>query len=263
MTTQTRKFIQSLLPEGSAWAPQKGGDYDKFLDAYAQNVDNPKQFLEQLAYIRDPLRTPLLDELEIEFGVTKNDNLTELQRRTYLNSLIFTNQGNGTAEDLQARLQEAGFPVQIHVNDPAVDPNIFVDQIFKMQAGGLNAYAGREDAFARRVGGELIVNGDQFKQVPIWSAVAGSNVSFSGNQSMYAGSSIGIETVKIEYEVPTNPADWPFIFFIGGDATRDGSGFLTEIERVVLSNNIRNEFLQILLKYKPLYTWGVSLVDFV
>lgn len=263
MSDLTKKILISLLPPGSAWVPSSGGDYDKLLDAFAENVDNPREFISQLSAIRDPLTTPLLDELEKEFGVTKNENLTEEQRRNYLNSLVFPSEENGTDDDLQSRLQSAGFDVQVHVNDPATDPAILLENSFQMVAGGANAYAGRQDAYARRVGGELIVNGDQFLQVPNYIAAAGNQNIVAGNQNAAAGVFDGINLEKIEYKIPTDPADWPLIFYVGGDVTRDMNGFITSLETVILPIEIREEFLQLILKYKPLHTWAVSTVNFV
>lgn len=262
MSDFTKKIITSLLPKGSAWRPEVAGDFDKYLEGQAVTLEDPITFLKTLADIRNPLKTPLLDELEIEFGVTKNENLTEQERREFLTSFIVQRGGNGTADDLEFRLNQAGFPVQIHANDPAINPAVIIDQQFKMVAGGSNAYAGREDAFARRVGGELIVNGDQFEQRPNYTAIAGGANAFAGNASFVAGTFDGLVLVKIVYNTPEDPDSWAFVFFIGGDVVRDMNGFIETIERVVLPLEVREEFLQILLKYKPLYTWGVSVVDF-
>lgn len=262
MNELTRKFVNSLLPSGCAWNPVVDGDLDKFLQATADNIENPKEILSKLAYIRDPLRTPVLDELEIEYGVTRNENLTEEQRRVYLNSVAFPSRGTGRLEDLERRLLEAGFPVSIHSNDPSIDPMIITNNAFNLFSSGPNAFAGREDAFARRIGGEVIVNGDQFTQTPVWLSVSSSQGMFAGSSGAIAGRSDGVSLEKIEYEVPRNAGSWPLVFFIGGDATRDSNGFITSIDRVLLADDNRNEFIQLLLKYKPLHTWAVSLVDF-
>ncbi len=263
MSKLTKNTLISLLPPGSAWNPVKGGDFDNFLEAFADSIDNPKDFLARLSDIRNPLTTPLLDELEIEFGVTKNTNLTEVERRQYLNSLIFPSDENGTDDDLQSRLQGAGFNVQVHTNDPATDPAILLDNSFQMVAGGGNAYAGRPDAYARRVGGELIVNGDQYIQRPNYIAAAGNQNIVAGNQNANAGVFDGLILIEIQYRIPTDPGDWPLLFYLGGDVTRDGGGFITALETVILPIEIREEFLQLVLKYKPLHTWAISTVNFI
>lgn len=263
MSDFTRKIITSLLPPGTAWEPAIESDFDKFLDGKALNYDDIKNFIDKLSSLRDPLETSLLDELEIEYGVTKNDNFTDAQRRQYLNSLVFSTKENGTPDDLEKRLQDAGFPVQIHSNDPATNPKILLNENYQMIAGGPNAYAGREDAFARRIGGELIVNGDQFQQKPNYISVAGSANAFAGNTNFKAGMFNELIKLKIEYDIPEDPNSWPFMFYIGGNVTRDINGFIIDLERVILPLSVKNEFLTILLKYKPLYTWGISVVDFI
>lgn len=263
MSVFTRKIINALMPEGIVWTPKFDGDLDKYLDGQSDNYDSILAFLRQLSKIRDPLTTPLLEELEREYGLSKNDSLTEDERRAFLQSFVFNSEDSGTPEDLERRLQDAGFDVFVYANDPAQDPAVILDQAFQMVAGGPNAYAGRADAFAKREGGELIVNGDKFKQVPDYITVANGGTAFAGNASFKAGVFNSIRSVKIEYVIPTDPGDWPLLFFIGGAVTRDIDGKIIGIEKVLQPKELRNEFLKIILRYKPLYTWGVSVVDFI
>jgi len=263
MSEFTRQILDSLLPSGAVWSPKFEGDLDKYLDGQADNYDPILTFLRSLSEIRNPSTTPLLEELEREYGLAKNDSLTEAQRRAFLESFIFGAEDSGTPEDLERRLQDAGFDVFVYANDPAQDPLVILDQAFRMVAGGSNAFAGRQDAFARRQGGELIVNGDKFKQVPDYLTTAGGPNSSAGNSSFIAGKFDEVTSVKIEYVVPSNPGDWPLIFFIGGPATFDIDGKILAIENIIQPAELRNEFLKIILRYKPLYTWGVSVVDFV
>lgn len=262
MSKLTRDVLNSLLPKGSVWTPFTNSDLDKFLEGQADNYDQVLNRILDLSNIRNPELTPILEELEREYGISKNESLTEAQRRAFLNSYIFGSQGNGTPDDMEQRLQDAGFDVQVHTNDPAQDPQVILDQQFKMYAGGPNAYAGRPDAFARRVGGELIVNGDKYRQSPMYKSVAGGSSAYAGNASMFAGSFEETETLKIEYPVPTNPADWPLLWYVGGDATRDIDGKITSIEQILQPEELRNEFLKIILRYKPLHTWCISVVEF-
>lgn len=262
MSLFTKKIILSLLPKGAIWNPAIGNDFDKFIEAYATNVDAVREILSKLSMIRDPLRTQFLDELEKEYGVLKNDSFTEAKRRSYLKAYITSGSGNGTVDDLQDIFTEAGFDVFVYQNDPAIDPDILISKQFKMVAGGFNAYAGRDDAFARLIGGELIVNGDQFIERPDYTVVANSQYAYAGNQNFVAGVFEDLVKIKIEYQVPTNPSDWPFVFFIGGQATFDIDGKITAIERAVVPLQQRNEFLNLIYRYKPLFTWAVSLVDF-
>lgn len=257
-----KDVITATMPKGAVWTPVIQGDFDKFLDGQADSHVDIYEFLSLLSKIRDPQNTPFLKDLEKEYGITGNESLTEQQRRDYLESIISRSQENGTPEELQRRLQEAGFDVQVHANDPANDPQVILDQVFRMVAGGSTAYAGNEQAIASRVGGELIVNGDKFRQVPNYIVQAGNSFAFAGHQDFLAGRFDGLSRKKIVYQVPTDPADWPLLFFIGGDATKDIDGKIIKVDVIEQPIELRSEFLKIVLKYKPLHTWAISVVDF-
>lgn len=261
MSGFTLRMIKSLLPSGPAWRAKSGGDMDNYLKAQADNYDSTLLFLKSLSKVRDPLSTPLLEELEREYGISKNASLTEAQRRSFLASIVTRSKENGSPEELQRRLQEGGFDVQVHPNDPAIDPIIILDA-FGITAGSSKAFAGNAAAFCKRGGAELIVNGDKFRTVNNYIAVAGGPNASAGNTGFVAGIFDGVLTEKIEYQSPSNPKDWPLIFFIGGDATKDGDK-ITSVETVFESKSLRNEYLKIILKYKPLHVWAVSTVNFV
>lgn len=265
MSDLTRKIMNSILPKGVAWNPAIGLDFDNYLEADASTYDELIDFLNKLAFIRNPLTCPieLLGELEVEYGVSFNALLTEDQRRNYLASIVFAKGENGERDTLEDRLNQAGFPVQVHSNDPAIDPQIIRDNNWAAWCDGPTAFCGHEDAYCRRIGGELIVNGDKFKQVPNYIAVCGQEDMVCGNDFAICGAADGINLFKIDYNTPTNPKAWPFVFFIGGDVTRDGMGFITDIERIILPEESRQEFIKIVLKYKPIYTWALSVVDFI
>lgn len=262
MSDLTRRILDSLFPKGAAWTPRADGFYDKYLDAQAENIDPVVDFLGLLSKIRDPQKTFLLEELERESGTSKNSSLTEQQRRDFLSSIISRSEENGTPEELQRKLQDGGFDVQVHSNDPATNPLVILDA-FGMTCGSANAFAGNEMAFAKRGGAELIVNGDKFKKVPNYTVVCGGANAYAGRPDFVAGVFDGLLTEKIEYSSPTKSGDWPFIFFIGGDAIKDIDGKIVSIETIFEPKELRNEFLKIILKYKPLYTWVVSTVNFI
>ncbi len=265
MSELTRQIIDSILPKGVAWDVAVGLDFDKYLEGDAENYDDIIDFLSKLAFIRNPFTTPieLLGELEIEYGVSFNSSLTEEQRRSFLASIVFAKDENGERDTLEDRLNQAGFPVQVHQNDKAIDPEIIRDNNFSAFCGNESSVCGNETAFCQRIGGELIVNGDRFKQVPLFTTVCGNPDAVCGNETALCGASSGLVLFKIDYNTPTDPANFPFVFFIGGDATKDGQGFITDIERIILPPEARKEFIKIVLKYKPIYTWALSVVDFM
>jgi hypothetical protein len=260
MSDLMRSVIDTIWPRGSAWNPAPAEDLDKLLDGSAENWEIIRLYLKELSEIRNPATTPFLADLEKEFGVFTNPDLTEQQRRDQLTPVVYNRSSNGGLDNLQNALDVAGFDVQVHSNSPAVDPAIFLDQDFQMVAAGFNSYAGRSDAFAGKVGGELLVNGEIFTTRKIVTSVAGN---------LYAGASHGageyedLERTEITYNIPTDPGDWPLVFFVGGDATRDGSGALTEIQLADVPLIQEQAFKRIILKYKPIHSWAGLIINFV
>jgi hypothetical protein len=251
-----KQLLLASLPEGSAWTPKVGGKLDLVYDAIGEILDEMNTNFERARYVRDPEKTDLLEDLERDYGILTNELLTEAVRRASLNAK--KNQGRSTAaaDYVQSILQGAGFDVQVHRNDPPVDPAIFLNQAFQMVAGGGNAYAGRPDAFAARIGGDLLVNGGLFTYSTAYAAQAGGATTVAGNSEAVAGYFESLQKDPVVYEIPTDPDKWGFVFFVGGDATRNVSGELTDIEAAQVPSERRDEFNTIILSLKPLFTWA-------
>jgi len=258
MSNQTRAMLDSIWPEGAIWSPAPDDDLDKLLDGIANNWDYPRDFLAQLADIRNPHKTTFLSDLERDFGVLTNNSLTEAQKRAGLSPLVYNRDSNGSDDRLQMALDDAGFTVQVHSNSPAVDPSLFIDQDFQVVLGGGNAYLGRADAFMGVLGGEWLVNGDQFSIGQEYTSQMGQ--SYLGDVGL--GEYTDVDRTKKIYTTPTDPDSWPFCFFVGGDATRNGSGELTEILQADIPSEQQAEFKRIILKYKPIFTWAGLIVNY-
>jgi hypothetical protein len=256
------------LPKGAAWEPKPGGNFDKNLDGIGEIIKLICTRMQNARYVRDPNKTFVLDDLEREFGILKNPAFTEAERRMVLDAKLNQAPGGGTADDLQDALDRAGFNLLVHKNDPAVDPALFLTQNFQMVAGGDNAYAGYTldginiDAYMGLLGGELLVNGSVFDQFPAYTMQAGGTFAYANNGNAVAGRFDSLTKVPIEYPVPTDSNDFPFVFFVGGAATRDGSGFLTDIEQGFVPTEREDELKRIILSIKPLYTWCGLIVTF-
>ena len=260
MGSLMRSVIDAIIPEGSAWNVAPDEDWDKLYNGIAANWEEIRVFLDDVKSVRDPAFTSFLSDLEREFGVFTNPILTEQQRRDQLSPIVFNRSSNGGIDNLEDALQAAGFDVQVHSNSPAVDPALFLDQDFQMVAAGGNAFAGRADAFAGKIGGELLVNGEIFRTRKIITAVAGTFYSGDGTT---AGEYDDLERIGITYDIPTDTGDWPLVFFIGGDATRDGNGELTEIQLADVPLSQESEFKRLILKYKPIHSWAGLIIDFI
>lgn len=201
----SRDVLNALLPEGSFWTPAQDDDYDKLLEGIAENSEAVKDDLSTLADIRNPLKTTVLDDLERDYGVVYPVGATETQRRQALKGFMFNRNTNGAYDQLQDKLQEAGFDVTVIPNYPVIDPRLYYDEEYYQE-------------------GELIVN--EFERTTI-------------------------------YDIPVNPAYWPLIFFIGKSVTRDEYGNIIEIEHIDVSDGRRQAMKQLILKFKPLHSWGL------
>lgn len=265
--TISRSTLNALLPEGAFWQPAAESDYDLLIEGIASNTEVNYQVLKQLACIRCPESTPMLDDLELEYGIIPAILATEAERRSRLEAFIYRRAGSGAWDLLQSKLREAGFTdVYVHPNDPAVDPNIFLAQAFNMVCGDLlpggnDAQCGEPEAICARVGGELLVNGDLFKSVPNYVNLCGEPLA-TCDATVQAGDFDGYKSQlqDITYSIPTESGYWPLIFFVGGPATRDIDGYLTEIEFYTLPIERRLEFRRTILKFKPMHSWGGLIV---
>jgi hypothetical protein len=264
MRSVDRAVIDSLLPEGPIWEPEIDEGLDQYFQGKADNSERVADFLECLACIRDPYKTPILSDLEKEHGILTNLNVSEEDRRNSLAQQRYRKKEKGSWEELQVALRAAGFDVYVHENSPAVDPALFLAAFFRMIANGPAAFAGNEDAFAGKFGGELLVNGDIFTQSPAYVAQANGATMFAGNQEAFAGNFDSLNREKIEYSIPSDPDSWPFVFFVGGMATRDPStGELTQIDSATIPSERESEFKRIILQRKPLFTWAGLLINYM
>ena len=118
----SRDVINALLPEGFFWVPATDDDYDKLLDGIADNSDAVFEDLEELRYLRDPARTPILSDLEKEYAVVDYGDGT---KRKVNMSLV-----DGKIGDYV--LVHAGFAIQILDEKEAFETlNLFREIISK------------------------------------------------------------------------------------------------------------------------------------
>lgn len=258
-----RTVTDSQWPEGPIWRIKSGGDLDKTIDAMCENDGEARKYIANIAYVRDQYKSKYLDELEIEYGIVKNPLLTESERRNYLFSVSGATDGTGSLDELQDALNSAGFNVFVHSNSPAIDPAIILTESFAMVAGGSTAYAGHMSAFARLVGGYLLVNGDiKINTTPLYKSCAGTSNMFAGNGLASAGYFTSVKSEKYNYQIPVNSDSWPFVFFVGGTAERDSLGYITKINQVNLSILRQKDFENIILKYKPVHSWAGMVISY-
>ncbi len=162
----SRSILNSLLPEGAFWTPAADSDYDKLLNGIADNSQAMYEVLKQLAILRDPYKTPILDDMELEYGIAPHIMDTETLRRERLAAMMFRRAKIPTTESLQQKLRDAGFSdVYVYANTAPLDPADLLRAGFNMTCGdGLEC--GEPEAFCSQFGGELVVNGDLYVMLP-------------------------------------------------------------------------------------------------
>jgi hypothetical protein len=262
MPNLSRSIIDSLQPPGHLWDVEENGDYDKFLEANSENKEQIRIYLSKLSELRNAKQTPLLEDLERDYGIYPDYRFTEDERRERLEVVKTSVSSTGSWEFLQDKLREFDFDLYVHPNDPAVDPAIFLLQQFQMVCGGDNAYAGRADTFCGFFGGELVVNGDIFKQQALYAMSCGSDTAYAGRSDAVAGYFLEIEQKPYQYEVPTDPGYWPLIFFVAGPATRDPvTKELIDIENGIVETFRKEELIRLIVQYKPLHSWCGLLIS--
>jgi hypothetical protein len=264
MSNVSRTALNALLPDGAFWEVEPGSDYDNLYDGVASNQEEVRQFLAFLSKIRNPLKTTILSDLEKEFGLNPLDTATEEERRQSLLTTKTSNDGNGSNDFVETQLRDAGFDVYVHDNNPPVDPDIFLEQNFRMVANGPAAFAGNDEALAGEIGGELLVNGAQYTQEPAYIMQANGSIAYAGNDDAIAGRYDALSRIPVEYTVPADSGYWGLIFFVGGQATRDPiTGEITAIASAEVPVARRSELRTLILRFKPLHSWCALIVNYV
>ena len=138
MSDLMRAVYDAVLPPGSIWTPEEEKEFDQLLDGMAENSEVVRLFLADLANIRRPSKTTLLDDLEKEFGIVKNENSADDIRRSQIAAIKFSKGGIGDRDFLQNALTTAGFDVQVHENTQPVDPGLLLDSEEYSAAGHEN-----------------------------------------------------------------------------------------------------------------------------
>lgn len=263
----SRSILNTLLPEGAFWQPAGGDDYDKLLEGVAENSESMYQVLKQLAEIRDPYKTALLNDMEKELGVYPHFSDSEILRRERLAALMFRRAKIPTVESLQEKLRDSGFTdVYVYANSAPLDPADLLKAGFNMTAGDLLPggnfpQCGEPEAICVQFGGELLVNGDMFVMLPDYVNLAGET-GVCCDATVQAGDfmTYGEDLEPITYSIPTDPNYWPLFFIVSGEVLTDGAGVPTTYKFLSIPMSRRLEFRRLILKFKPLHAWGVLMI---
>jgi hypothetical protein len=276
--TVMRAVLDAIEPPGPLWQPKPGGDEDNLRAGLSDCLQYVMDFLSGML-IRDPYSTGYLDELEREYGITPNTQLTTAQRVATLSLRKFHRNHTSTISTLQNALDLAGFGaggygLQVLANDPPVDPGPFAIGAFQTYAGNTTACCGYNLggpilAFCGMAtgGGLWIINGDAFTSSPNYLVESGSPTSLSGYVPAGSSTSLALSGyyVTISYApiYVTSPVDawtWPLCFFIAQSCTRAGDGHITSLSIGSFPASLWGTFVEIICRWKPIHSWCLAMV---
>lgn len=252
----------SITTPGEPITTVEGGLW-QLIAAMQANDDELIEDMGLLAFIRDPLLTPVLDDLEKEYGLPNNTNITETDRRALLAAWVYDGRANGSASYLQDKLHEAGFTnLFVHTNDPAVDPDPFFDDPDQIYMGDTGAQMGEADVMCSNLeAGFMLVNGNQYFFEIDYLAFMGDTLQQMGEPEAMCGDYSGVSRELIDYPTEMIEEAWPFVFFVAAeDAVRDVDGFLTDIPYATVPREKITYAIQLIAKIKPLHSWCGFLV---
>jgi len=199
MSVDFKTFLETLLPAGSAWLAKSAGSLEGLIDGLGDSVSDVRDHLVKFARIRDPEQTPILSDLEHEYGVVPNPGLTEAERRELLNGVVYAKPDFGV-DYLQSKLDAAGFTeLTVYQNEGPEDPDFYVTGRYACVCGNTVAYCGSSEAYCgyRSGGGYLLINDNDD------------------------------DSLK---SVPATDDTWHLVFFIGGDKSSPSVGWFLVVD---------------------------------
>jgi hypothetical protein len=255
-------IFKYLFPRSNAFSLFVQKNLTKFIEGLTALPNDFREYIDNIYFDLFPDTTRSLELWEDQFGIVTPSTDNAIRINTV--DQKWKMKGGQGADYIQGVLQDAGFNVQVHENNPPIDPANFLVGDFVMVAGAGNAYAGRSDAFAGlTTTGELLVNGF----IPIIGGqrlyLMNAGNGYAGNQTAVAGYFTQFLVTDKQYTLPTDPLLFPFVWFIGGDATRNASNELTAIEVVQIPAEREQEFKDLILMLKPAQSWVGLIIEYV
>ena len=92
--------IEALLPKGAIWTPAEGRGFDLLLAGLGDCIEDTIDYLAELANIRDPYKTAVLNDLLKEYAVTLPTLDEELQRKK-IAARKYLKRRDGTIEQMK------------------------------------------------------------------------------------------------------------------------------------------------------------------
>lgn len=248
-------LIKMLLPKSHMFSLSIDNTLRRLFASLTALPADFREYVDKIFLDVFPHTTRSLNAWIDQFGL-RATNHKESSNRVLL-ATEWQAQGSQGADSLQRILNNAGFDVIVHRNEPAIDPATLLAVEPIMVAGNAKSIAGSAQSFAGRTGGELLVNGYIATNIATYISHAGNSSMVCGNKRATAGR---FDTVKKRdkiYTLPVDASSWWQCFFVGGNAIRDPETHkIVSIEQATIPAERKEEFRSILLRYKPAQTWA-------
>lgn len=257
------RIFQHLLPRSRAWAIVIEKTLRNFFEGLTGLPSDFKDFIDEIWLDVFPSSTRKLAEWEAQFGVI-SPPAAEADRRDLLAALWSRGGGQGP-DTLQDVLQDAGFDVYVH--EPWFFGVDFADIIMCGEPGVECGEPGVEcgETEVRKLirnpndfipsTAILLVNKILIRSLEYVLAVSCGEVEAAcGEAAAVCGDNTGFLIVPRIYNVPTNPAVWPYFWYIGGVNFGD-------VVNIPLDR--KGEFETLVLSIGPAHVWAGLFINYV
>lgn len=255
------RIFKHILPNARAWRITTDKKLRQFFQGLTGLGADVKSHIDGVWLDIFPQTTRELSAWEQQWGLPST-TLTTQERRDRLGG-AWKALGGQSAHYVQNTLQDAGFDVYIH---EWWVPN----HVYAVECGEPEAICGEPEAIC----GNIVDNLDPVDPLPRdpnevltdgtipfgYFLNSGGSVAVCGGVQAICGAANGVsggllvnKPAKILYEIPTDPAEWPYILYIGGDVYGT---------RATVSVARRDEFEALCLKLCPAQQWIGLIVEY-
>ncbi|AAQ96490.1 hypothetical protein [Vibrio phage VP16T] len=238
-----RNTLRLLLPRGRAWRTTLDKPLRKFMDALGDTFGGVRDHLGSAYTDLLPQYTRRLDDWERQFGLP-TVNISDEDRRQRLEAAWRPIDGQGI-DTLQDVLQASGFNVYFHNwwvpgSEPVPGSNAL--PTIRNPADFLSLNEARVNC------------GEPLAQCGEPTAQAGNSLQTPPTpQGRLLVNIIQTDTGQVEYAIPTDPAEFPHIIYVGGEEF--GTYAAVPFER-------REEFEALILRIRPAHKWVGLLINY-
>lgn len=264
-----KQLVDSLYPGG--WEASPDEDLDNFNQATADNLKLISDEMANLSCLRCPDKTVILSDLEREYGIVPNTELSDEIRRANLHAEKYKMESDGSIDSMTAAIELAGFDgIYAYENDPAIDPDLIAGTTDFMTCDSGNAYcdyqpgATEQEAVCGTVTSEgyILANGTLYTIEPNVDSVC-DEMFCDDDENNYCNHYIETTQEEIIYPITDDPNRWAHFLIVGGTVTRGTSGEITSITVVQVPLEDREKLERSILKFKPIEKWAVMAIEYI